>query len=126
MDDGDRRLLEVLDDTPSTVTGLARRLERPEEEVEEGLSRLEAEGLAVDWGAMWATTWRAKLKLSPGFFEVWLPASVGVAAGATALAVVLHGPSSLPAWLAPALAVVAVLGLARGLVPVVAGDEATS
>lgn len=111
-------LLDALDETPTTAEGLAQRMGREPEHVEEGLARLEEEGLAVDWGGLWATTWKAKLRRSPGFFEAWIPASLGIGAAVTALVVIFHGPPSLPVWLAPTLALAAVLGLARGLFPV--------
>lgn len=118
MHPGQRRLLEALDDTPSTVTGLARRLGWDEEEVQDGLAALEEEKLAVDWGELWATTWRAKLKLAPGFFRVWIPTSVALGAATVALALLFNGPAGLPAWLAPLWASVAVLSLAYGMIPV--------
>lgn len=118
MDEALDELLDALDETPTTVEGLAQRLDRDPEAVEAGLAELEDEGLAVDWGGLWATTWRAKLRRSPGFFEAWIPASVGLGAGITALAILLHGPARFPVWVAPVLALIAVLGLARGLFPV--------
>lgn len=118
MDEADRRtLLLALDETPSTVTGLSRRLDWEEGRVEDGLAELEADKLAIDWGDLWATTWRAKLEIEPRFFRIWIPASTGLGAGVLALALILNGPEGLAAWVAPLFALVAVLGLTIGLVP---------
>lgn len=117
-----KRLLRVLDDTPSTVTALSRKLDWEEQTVEAGLRALQADKLAIDWGTVWATTWRAKMQLSPAFFRVWIPASAGLGVGATALALLLNGPATLPVWVAPLFMIVAVLALAYGLVPVVSGE----
>lgn len=86
-------LVAVLDDHPTTVEVLASRLTIPEEEIRDALAQAEAKGWAVDWGHdVWATTWRAKLGLHPGFFHVWLPASLGIGLVVTALALWLNGP----------------------------------
>lgn len=112
-----RALLEALDETPRTVTGLSRVLEQDEETVEEALREAEAEGLAVDWGELWATTWRAKLKLAPRFFRIWIPASLALGTALTALAVALNAASA-PTWLVPLLVALSVLAGLAALAPI--------
>jgi len=114
VDEATRRLLEALDETPATVTALAGRLGRDEARVEDGLARLEEQGLAVDWGSRWATTWRAKLRLAPGFFRVWVPLSAGAGAAAAALVHAVHAPPGSPTWPTLGLALAAVLGVGVG------------
>lgn len=111
-------LLSALDETPNTVKGLARKLDRTEDEIHEGLARLEEDGHAVDWGGLWATTWRAKMQLAPTFFRIWLPASFALGTGFTSLALIVNGPSSLPVWVPIVFALAAVVSLAWGLFPI--------
>lgn len=101
MDDPRRReLLLTLDETPQTPEALARTLGRPVEEVESALAAAAADRLAVDWGGVWATTWRAKVRIvDPGFFRVWVPASLAAGAAVTVVATALHGPGEARAWL---------------------------
>ncbi len=110
-------LLRALDETPSTPQELARRLGWDLEEVARGLDRLEEASRAVDWGGVWATTWRAKVDLAPRFFRIWVPTSVALGVGFSALALALNGPVGDSVWLPIGLAVVAVLALGLGLSP---------
>lgn len=109
-------LLPALDETPTTVTGLARRLGTEEAVVEAGLVSLEKQGYATDWGGIWASTWKAKLALEPGFFRFWIPASLAVGCLLATLALVLVGPEDQPNWLWPTLLALAVASLLTGLV----------
>lgn len=111
-------LLEALDETPSTPSELAARLDWETDQVKQGLAELEEEGQAVDWGGIWATTWRAKTRLAPGFFRIWVPGSLALGLGFTALALALNGPAGLAAWVPIGLAILAVAALAWGLFPV--------
>lgn len=111
-------MLVALDETPNTVKGLARTLDWSEERVEEGLARLEEDNHAVDWGGLWATTWRAKLKLSPTFFRIWIPGSFALGAGLTGFALAVNGPNTVPVWVPILFALAAVLSLAWGLFPI--------
>ncbi len=115
-------LLLALDETPNTVTGLARKLDWSEERVKEGLHALEENHHAVDWGGVWATTWRAKMVLSPTFFRIWVPASFALGAGITSLALILNAPVNVPVWMPILFALAAVLALAWGLFPIAEGD----
>lgn len=107
--------LAALDDHPTTVQALADRLDLAEEDVHQALHQAEAAGLAVDWGHdVWATTWRAKLQLHPGFFRVWLPASLGLGLLVTAAALWLNGPPGTT-WLIAGFASLAVVAAALSL-----------
>ncbi len=107
--------MATLDDHPTTVEALTDRLELDEEEVRRALAEAEEAGLAVDWGHdVWATTWRAKLQLHPGFFHVWLPASLGIGLAVTSLALWLNGPAG-SRWLVAGFAVSAIVAAGLSL-----------
>lgn len=118
-----RRLLEALDETPQTAERLARRLDMEAETVREALATAEEDGVAADWGELWATTWRAKVELAPRFFRVWIPASVAIGAGLTALGLGLHAPASVRWEAAAGLGVVAVLGAGLALAATVGSAD---
>lgn len=103
-------LLGALDETPQTAQRLARRLETDPDTVHEALEDAQDEGLVADWGNVWATTWRAKLSLSPRFFRIWIPASIALGAGLTALALRLNAPEPVGWEAVGGLVVVAVIG----------------
>ncbi len=109
-------LLPALDETPTTVTGLARRLDADEAVVEAGLASLEKQGYATDWGGIWASTWKAKLALEPAFFRFWIPASLAAGCLLAALALVLVGPDNQPTWLWPGLVGVTLAALGTAVV----------
>lgn len=96
---GQRVLLEALDDHPATPEELARALATEPEPVEQALARAQNEGLATDWGGVWATTWKAKLDLEPGFFRLWIPVSLALGATITAMALTLNTAGTTPALL---------------------------
>lgn len=114
-------LLRVLDETPRTITGLSRRLGADEDEVEAALEEIEAEGLAVDWGELWATTWRAKLELEPAFFRLWIPVSIALGASLTAFAVGMNAPAATPAWVMVLLIGIAATGVVVAAAPLAPG-----
>lgn len=111
------RVLGALDDRPQTVDRLARELGEDPERVEATLASAHEAGLVVDWGHVWATTWRAKLSLSPRFFRVWVPASLAIGAFLTATALILNGPAEGGAQAGAWLIVGALAATAIALVP---------
>lgn len=115
------RLLRALDETPQTAERLARRLDADVGEVEAALARAREDDAVADWGRVWATTWRAKLRLSPRFFAVWIPASLALGAALTAIALAVNGPPQLGTAAPLALLVLAAAAAAVAAVPLVRG-----
>jgi hypothetical protein len=114
---GREELLEALDETPQTTERLARRLDADPDRLDDELHRAAEEGQVADWGTVWATTWRAKLSLQPRFFRIWIPASVALGAGLTALALALNAPAPFGVQAALGvlgLAIVAAIAAAYG------------
>jgi hypothetical protein len=104
-------LLRALDEHPQTAERLAERLGADLDEVEAKLQQARQEGLATDWGDVWATSWRAKLDLAPRFFALWVPASIALGSIVATASLYLNGPDgALP--IAVALALLAAVGAA--------------
>lgn len=116
----------MLDDTPQTVERLSDRLDRDPEDVRELLEQARKEGLAVDWGDVWATTWRAKLAIAPGFFRFWVPASLALGAGLTATATALNAPPAIRRPLAGLMAALAIVATGLALVAWIRNDGSAS
>jgi hypothetical protein len=113
-------VLRALDETPQTVDRLARRLDADPDDVQAVLERAAEESEAVDWGHVWATTWRAKLTLAPRFFKIWIPGSVALGATLTGTALALNGPQPIRWEASISLLVVAAAAAVLAALPAIA------